>query len=90
MRNIIFCKKWTVFDNGTIHALDDEDYPLVTIAIVKSFKSEIGQWNARLIAAAPEMYQLLHDELTGEAGGTLSSAHEEKVRKLLTKIDGDD
>lgn len=44
--------------------------------------------DARLIAAAPELYQLLMDELLGEAGGILSFAREAKIRAVLDKIDG--
>lgn len=43
--------------------------------------------NERLIAAAPELYELVMDELRGEAGGILSFALEAKIRKILDRID---
>ena len=48
--------------------------------------------NARLIAAAPELYKMLKEELipTSDYGGILSFAREAKVRKLLTYIDGEE
>ena len=49
-----------------------------------------GQANARLIACAPELYELLKEELipTSDYGGTLSFAREAKIRKVLDYIDG--
>lgn len=44
--------------------------------------------NARLIAAAPELYELVMDELRGEAGGILSFAREAKIKAVLDRIDG--
>ena len=51
---------------------------------------EVQKANARLIAAAPERYELLKEELipTSDYGGTLSFSREAKVRKLLARIDG--
>ena len=48
--------------------------------------------NARLIAAAPEMYELLKEELipTSDYGGILSFEREKKIRTLLTRIDGEE
>ena len=48
--------------------------------------------NARLIAAAPEMYELLKEELipTSDYGGTLSFERERKVRELLARINGEE
>ena len=48
--------------------------------------------NARLIVAAPELYELVREELipTSDYGGILSFAREAKVRKLLTYIDGEE
>ncbi len=47
--------------------------------------------NAQLIAAAPEMYELLKEELipTSDYGGILSFEREKKIRTLLTRIDGE-
>ena len=49
-----------------------------------------GQANARLIAAAPEMYELLKEELipTSDYGGILSFSREDKLRELFASIDG--
>lgn len=46
--------------------------------------------NARLMAAAPELYRLLKEELipTSDYGGILSFSREAKVRELLDRIDG--
>ena len=48
--------------------------------------------NARLIAAAPDMYELLREELipTSDYGGIVSFERERKVKALLARIDGDD
>ena len=45
--------------------------------------------NARLIAAAPELYRMLREELipTSDYGGLLSFSREAKVRELLDRID---
>lgn len=47
--------------------------------------------NACLIAAAPEMYELLREELipTSDYGGIVSLERERKVKKLLARIDGE-
>ena len=49
-----------------------------------------GQANARLIAAAPELYGMLKEELipTSDYCGILSFSREAKVRELLARIDG--
>ena len=46
--------------------------------------------NAKLIAAAPKMYEMLKEELipTSDYGGTISFERERKVRELLNRIDG--
>ncbi len=66
----------------------DED---VHIALVNHAYPE-WQANARLIAAAPELYELVREELipTSDYGGILSFAREAKVRKLLAYIDGEE
>ena len=48
--------------------------------------------DARLIAAAPEMYRMLREELipTSDYGGMLSFSRESKVHKLLACIDGEE
>ena len=44
--------------------------------------------DARLIAAAPELYELVMDELRGEAGGILSFDRKAKIKAVLNRIDG--
>ncbi len=48
--------------------------------------------NARLIAAAPEMYELLKGELipTSDYGGIISFEREKKIKTLLAQIDGEE
>ena len=48
--------------------------------------------DARLIAAAPEMYKLLKEELIpiSDYGGILSFSREAKLRELFARIDGED
>ena len=48
--------------------------------------------NARLIAAAPDMYELLKEELipTSDYGGIVSFEREKKIRTLLAQIDGEE
>ena len=50
----------------------------------------LNRADARLIAAAPEMYRMLKEELipTSDYGGLLSLSREAKVSKLLARIDG--
>lgn len=48
--------------------------------------------NARLMAAAPELYRFLKEELipTSDYGGILSFSREAKVKELLARIDGEE
>ena len=68
----------------------------VLCAVGKRTLQSIGyiftEANARLIVAAPELYELVREELipTSNYGGILSFAREAKVRKLLTYIDGEE
>lgn len=52
--------------------------------------TEMMDRRGRLTAAAPEMYELLKEELipTSDYSGTLSFERERKVRELLNRIDG--
>ncbi len=45
-----------------------------------------------LIAAAPEMYELLKEELipTSDYGWIVSFSREDKLRKLFARIDGEE
>ena len=53
---------------------------------------DVQKANARLIAAAPELYRMLREELipTSDYGGMLSLSREAKVHKLLAWIDGEE
>lgn len=46
--------------------------------------------DARLIATAPKLYELVMDELRGESGGILSFARESKIRRVIDYIAGKD
>ena len=54
--------------------------------------SSRAEANARLIAAAPEMYEMLKEELipTSDYGGILSLSRTAKIRGLLAQIDGEE
>ncbi len=70
----------------------------VQINLTGELSDAIAEWNrrteaennARLIAAAPKMYELLKEELipTSDYGGILSFAREAKIRAVLDSIDG--
>ena len=55
-------------------------------------KEAVRQANARLIAAAPELYEMLKEELipTSDYGGILSFSREAKLRELFARIDGEE
>ena len=75
--------------NGVIHK-DGKLIAEVAGAGGSNYLHDRGQANARLIAAAPEMYKLLKEELipTSDYGGILSFSREAKLRKLFARIDG--
>ncbi len=58
----------------------------------KDATKRLDDANARLITAAPEMYELLKEELipTSDYGGILSFSRETKLKKLFARIDGKD
>ena len=70
----------------------------VQVSLTGELSDAIAEWNrrteaennARLIAAAPKMYELLKEELisTSDYGGILSFAREAKIRAVLDSIDG--
>ena len=72
--------KWKVLYGKPIVSIVDEDNDPI----------QLTEANARLIVAAPEMYELLKEELipTSDYGGTLSFSREAKLRELFTRIDG--
>ena len=47
----------------------------------------LNKADARLIAAAPELYELVMDEFRGEAGGILSFDRKAKIKAVLNRID---
>ena len=75
-------------ETRTVLATDIEDG--ITLATVEPYDDadDIG----RLIAAAPEMYRLLKEELipTSDYGGILSFSREAKIRTVLARIDGEE
>ncbi len=48
--------------------------------------------DAKLVAAAPELYELVKEELipTSDYGGILSFSREAKIKKLLARIEGEE
>lgn len=94
---------WKYMNDGTIRACPPNSYALINIiklAGFKEFKEVLGEEkaremidaNGRLIAASPEMYEMLKEELisTSDYGGILSFERERKVRELLARIDGEE
>ena len=86
--------KWEYFESlGVIYSADT----CAVIARVQDagsgscfYFTPEGEGNARLIAAAPELYELLKEELipTSVFGGIVSFAREAKLRELFDRIDG--
>ena len=75
--------KWEV-EGAVPFGIKSEASPRIAIVLTPE--------DARLIAAAPEMYKLLKEELipTSDYGGLLSLSREAKVSKLLAWIDGEE
>ena len=89
--------KWTDDDMGTYVFAHGYDMMICKIRGWGYLKNsglsddeaiEVQKANARLIAAAPELYELVMDELRGEAGGILSFDRETKIKAVLNYIDG--
>ena len=72
--------KWKIYDNH---------YWTVRTTKEELIADCVNEANARLIAIAPEMYELLKEELipTSDYGGILSFERERKVRELLARIE---
>ena len=91
---------WSVGINGKYGPYVYANEGDAIIAVIRSCgyisesegKETVRQANARLIAAAPEMYRMLREELipTSDYGGMLSFSRESKVHKLLACIDGEE
>ena len=81
--------KWEVYSSTNSIGVFDEDGELVKTIADSIYGDET---NARLIAASPEMYELLREELipTSDYGGIVSFEREKKIRTLLAWIDGED
>lgn len=90
--------KWQVnadmYANLYVDVYDPDDFLRRTVCTVndESYKGRLDEEaraNARLIAAAPEMYELLKEELipNSDYGGIVSFSREAKVRELLARID---
>lgn len=85
--------KWRYVEtNNTVVINDDRYTPVAFLLGCSMFSKQEYQANGRLIAAAPEMYELLKEELipTSDYGGILSFEREKKIRTLLTRIDGEE
>ena len=84
--------EWKVIQGAGIDELDVISEDERNICCL--FGYSVSRWkeqkaNARLIAAAPEMYRMLREELipSSDYGGLLSFSREAKVRELLDRID---
>ena len=88
--------KWEVDGFGQAISVFDEreEATLFIVDHVYSWANRDGEAeaNARLIAAAPEMYRLLKEELipTSDYDGILSFSREAKIRAVLARIDGEE
>ena len=82
--------KWH-YDGGKLIRDDDGRVIADILPSLDDFKDlwEIAR-HARLIAAAPELCEMLEEELipTSDYGGIISFERERKVRELLNRIDG--
>ena len=60
--------------------------------VADCFNNPDSEANARLMAAAPELYKLVIEELipTSDYGGILSFMREARIRKVLDFIDGEE
>ena len=92
--------KWTADNRGVYIFTHDFDMMICQMRGWAYLKAQglsddeainVQKANARLIAAAPEMYRLLKEELIpiSDYGGIVSLSREDKVSRLLALIDGD-
>ncbi|MBR0234499.1 MAG: hypothetical protein IJQ47_10670 [Synergistaceae bacterium] len=80
--------KWEVSDEGEIRVFVNKKITLFyTIGSVDGCDNEEGQANARLIAAAPEMYNWLKAFLQVSKDGTVINTRH--IKELLAWIDGE-
>ncbi len=83
--------KWEIKGNGVaIFDRQNKTAHFITYNIY-GWTTEEAQANARLIAAAPEMYEMLKEEIipTSDYGGIISFEREKKIKTLLARIDGE-
>ena len=73
---------------ATIRQADSDIANIAYIPVIHGFPEQEGQANARLIAAAPEMYELLQS-LSYRTSG-MEEREVVKIRELLARIDGKD
>ena len=86
--------KWKVIQGAgidDIDVIDADNRHICCLFYYPTSRWEEEKANARLIAAAPEMYRLLKEELipTSDYGGILSFSREAKIKELLARIDGE-
>ena len=77
--------KWIIDRDGSAIFSDSEDCYVAELSPANSDEQVAA--NARLIAAAPEMYELLKIWVQVQAQPTLRNA-KDAARKLLDRIDG--
>ena len=82
--------KWEADEFGDSVYYRDKDGYRIDFIKIQGGSPAIKQAYARLIADAPEMYELLKEELipTSDYGGIVSFERERKIKKLLARIDG--
>lgn len=83
--------KWRYVEMNNAVVVDDDSYlPIAFPTGCSMFSEQEYKANGRLIAAAPEMYELLLEELvpTSDYGGIVSFERERKIKELLARIDG--
>ena len=84
--------KWH-YDGGKLIRDDDGRIIADILPALDYFKNFVEiAGRAELIAAAPELYEMLKEELipASDYGGTLSLERERKVQELLNRIDDEE
>ena len=77
---------WIIDTDGNGIYSDTEEYQVAYISYINYNKNKEMQANARLIAAAPEMYEMLIFALKEAENGHLMDG--ELIKDLLARIDG--
>ena len=82
---------WIIDTDGNGIYSDTEEYQVAYISYINYNKNKEMQANARLIAAAPEMYRLLKELHAGYMEyGMIADYHNDKIYELLARIDGEE